>query len=117
MEIKIKEESYPIYLGFDAVNYLDQAYFLEVEGMKLGLGIASVIAQLKIGNVLATYNMIKAGTNTLTKKPSTEDIEEYIGSLTEKQFDKLNEDFISELKKQPLTRVTARKIVGAMENK
>ena len=110
MEIKIKDVSYPIYLGFDAINYLDVTYFVDMQGMKLGFGIASVITQLKARNVLAIYNMIKAGTNTLPSKPSNCDIEEFLGSLNEKQFDDLCEEFVSELKKQPLTRVTANKM-------
>ena len=110
MEIKIKDISYPSYLGFDAIHYLDLTYFVDMQGMKLGFGIASVITQLKARNVLAIYNMIKAGTNTLASKPSNIDIEEFLGALSEKQFDDLCEEFVEELKKQPLTRVSAIKM-------
>lgn len=117
MEIKIKDTSYPIYLGFDAINYLDNQYCVDMNGIKLGFGIVSVITQLRARNVLAIYNMIKAGTNTLQQQPSSQDIEDYFGELTEKQFDDLCEEFINELKKQPLTRVTALKITKEAKKK
>ena len=117
MNIKINEQEYPIYFGFDAINYLDNKYFADMNGIKLGVGVMSIFAQLKARNVLAIYNIIRAGTNTLPKQPSNQEIEEYIGALTEKQFEDLCEEFLKELKKQPLTRVTAGKIVDKAETK
>ena len=116
MVIKIGEKEYPIILGFDAINYLDQVYYFEVNGVKLAQGVKIVMQYLMDENPIAIYHMIKAGTSTESQKPSNVDIEAYITELAEKnKLQKMFGEMIEELKKQPLTKHTAKQLVREAE--
>lgn len=116
MQLKIGEKEYPIILGFDAINYLDEVYFFEVNGLKLAQGVKIVVQYLMDENPVALYHMIKAGTSTESQKPSNADIEAFISELGEKnKLQKLFGEMIDELKKQPLTKHTAKSLVREAE--
>lgn len=116
MVIKIGEREYPIILGFDAINYLDELYYFEVNGVKIAQGVKIVMQYLMDENPFAIYHMIKAGTSTESQKPSNADIEAYISELGEKnKLQKMFGEMIEELKKQPLTKHTAKALVREAE--
>lgn len=117
MQLKIGKKDYDINLGIRALKYLDDVYYYEEEqsGFRFGVGIELLTTGLSMGNILAVVNFIKAGTITERSKPSDEDIEEFIGSMTEDEFDSFLEEVKEELKKQPLTRTKARQILGDVE--
>ena len=115
MQLKINNNEYTMNYGFSAINYLDEVYYAELNNTKIGFGVQLVITQLKAQNVMALIHMIKAGTSTAVKRPSNDEIEEFIGSLSMEEFDTLCEEFIEELKKQPLTRVMALKMFKRVE--
>lgn len=115
MQLKINDKEYTMNYGFSAINYLDEVYYAELNNTKIGFGVQLVITQLKAQNVMALIHMIKAGTSTAVKRPSNDEIEEFIGSLSMEEFDTLCEEFIEELKKQPLTRVMALKMFKRVE--
>lgn len=115
MQLKINNKEYTMNYGFSAIDYLDKEYYAELSAAKLGFGIQLVITQLRAQNVMALVHMIKAGTSSAVKKPSNDDIEVFIGALSIEEFDALCEEFIEELKKQPLTRVMTLKMFDRME--
>ena len=116
MQIKIGEKEYQIILGFDAINYLDEIYFFEVNGVKLAQGVKIVVQYLMDENPFAIKHMIKAGTATEPQKPSNAEIEAFISELGEKnKLQKLFGEMIEELKKQPLTKHTAKALVREAE--
>ena len=116
MQLKIGEKEYAIILGFDAINYLDEVYYFEVNGIKLAQGVKIVMQYLMDENPVALYHMIKAGISTESQKPSNADIEAFISELGEKnKMQKMFGEMIEELKKQPLTKHTAKARVREAE--
>ncbi len=116
MQLKIGEKEYAIILGFDAINYLDEVYYFEVNGIKLAQGVKIVVQYLMDENPVALYHMIKAGTSTEPQKPSNAEIEAFISELGEKnKLQKMFGEMIEELKKQPLTKHTAKALVREAE--
>lgn len=116
MQLKIGDREYPIIFGFAAIHYLDEIYYFEINGAKLSQGVKFAVQYLMDENPVAIKHMIKAGTATEQQKPSNEDIENFIMDAGEKnRLPKLFAEMIAELKKQPLTKHTAKELVREAE--
>ena len=108
MELKIGGKDYNLKLGLKSLRFIDELYL--ISGTNLGQGLHAITIAITSESIGAIANLIKAGTITENQKPSDEDIEEFIGTLTEEEVDKLFKDFLNLLKTQPLTKVMVTKI-------
>lgn len=108
MDLTIGGKTYNLKLGLKALKFIDELYL--INGTNLGQGLQAITISITSESIGAIANLIKAGTITESQKPSDEDIELYIGTLTEKEVDKLFKDFLNLLKTQPLTKVMVTKI-------
>lgn len=111
MILKLGNRDYEIRFGIAALKFLDEVYKIEVQGVGFGYGLQSLITSLQMLNVLAIVNFIKAGTATEAQKPKDLDIENFIGNLTDEEFDNIFKEALEEIKKQPLTRATMKKFL------
>ena len=111
MKLKIGKLEYPIYLGIEAMKYLDSVYKIvdQNTGVEFGFGVGYLASNFKMFNILSLVHFIKAGTSTEQQKPSNKDIEEFIGTLDEEGLENLFLEATEELKKQPLTRLQMKK--------
>lgn len=109
-QVTINGKTYPLTYGMEFFRYLDEHAGVKSEGIGLGAGLEMTVSRLYIpGNIVAFYDLIKAGTATLKQKPSNEDIEDWIFENTEDGGEKLRESFLQTLKNSRLTsRVMAR---------
>ena len=112
MQLKLGKMEYQLYLGIDAMKYLDSVYKIvdSTTGFEFGFGVNALVANFEMLNILAMVHFIKAGTSTESKKPSNRDIEEFLGTLDEDGLENLFKEAKEELKKQPLTRLQMKKM-------
>lgn len=111
MILKINGKEYTIRFGFAAIDYLDNKYYVETQGIKiLGQGVQQAYNYLNSESIVALYHTVKAATITEKSQPSTDEIEIYAEELANKnELSKLFKDLAEELKKQPLTKGTVKK--------
>lgn len=103
-QVTINGKTYPLTYGMEFFRYLDEHAGVKSEGIGLGAGLEMTVSRLYIpGNIVAFYDLIKAGTATLKQKPSNDDIEEWIFENTEDGGEKLRESFLTTLKNSRLT--------------
>ena len=106
MNLTINGKEYELKFGLDFINHLDKKYFIEQNGLKIGQGLISVIAQIEIGNPAILLDLITAA--TLKGKPKVEEIKKFIEN--EADIEGLMVSFLSELEKSPMTRFTLKKL-------
>lgn len=105
MQVKIGDTTYTIRIGLAALNYLDKIYTLNIEGMEFGFSLNKIYVDIRLQNIMAIANFIKAGTITEAQKPSNVDIENFIGEMDLKGQQDFFEEMKEELGKSPVTRV------------
>lgn len=115
MELKINDKTYPLRLSIKGVNALDNIYKLEVEGIAFGMGLNSLATQLRMGNVTGLINFYKACTYHLAQKPTDEELEAYIGEMTEASYKKAFKEAEDFLSKAPLSRHQIKALDKAVE--
>lgn len=115
MQIKLGNRDYEVVIGLAALNYLDQIYPIQVNGFEIGLGLNKFYLDLKLKNITAIAKFIKAGTITEPQKPSNAEIEEFIGSMTEKQLNDFFKEIDEELGKFPVTKVKWKELTREID--
>ena len=105
MQVKIGDTTYTIRIGLAALNYLDKIYTLNIEGMEFGFSLNKIYVDIKLQNIMAIVNFIKAGTITEAQKPSNVDIENFIGKMDLKGQQDFFKEMEEELGKSPVTKV------------
>lgn len=105
MQVKIGDTTYTIRIGLAALNYLDKIYTLNIEGMEFGFSLNKIYVDIRLQNIMAIVNFIKAGTITEAQKPSNVDIENFIGEMDLKGQQDFFEEMVEELGKSPVTKV------------
>lgn len=109
MNVKIGGREYELRFSLDAINYLDHVYTIDANGVKIGDGIQELTVYLNLRNPTALYHAIKAGTIREKQKPSNEEIETFLEEAGENGgLEKLADDFLSLLRRQPLTKAAVK---------
>jgi len=107
MNLTIENKDYELYFGLDFIAYLDDKYYIEQNGFKLGQGLTYAIAQIELGNPLILIDLILAGAAT-GSKPKIEVIKKYIEN--DADIEVLMTDFFQHLGESPTTRFTMKKL-------
>ncbi|SUU80704.1 Phage protein [Alloiococcus otitis] len=111
-QVTINGKTYPLTYGMEFFD-IRRTRRGQVRGHRTGAGLEMTVSRLYIpGNIVAFYDLIKAGTATLKQKPSNDDIEEWIFENTEDGGEKLRESFLHTLKN---SRLTSR-VMDRLEN-
>ena len=105
MQVKIGDTTYTIRIGLAALNYLDKIYTINIEGMEFGFSLNKIYVDIRLQNIMAIVNFIKAGTITEAQKPSNVDIENFIGKMDLKGQQDFFKEMEEELGKSPVTKV------------
>lgn len=105
MQVKIGDTTYTIRIGLAALNYLDKIYTLNIEGMEFGFSLNKIYVDIRLQNIMAIANFIKAGTITEAQKPSNVEIENFIGKMDLKGQQDFFKEMEEELGKSPVTKV------------
>ena len=105
MQVKIGDTTYTIRIGLAALNYLDKIYTINIEGMEFGFSLNKIYVDIRLQNIMAIVNFIKAGTITEAQKPSNVDIENFIGEMDLKGQQDFFKEMEEELGKSPVTKV------------
>lgn len=110
MQIKINDEKYSLYFGFDFIEYIDEHYPVNIKFQGIDVPFGSAL-NATINNLEDTkkptdlMKILKAGLNTLKAKPSNHNLENFISDLIEnEEYDEFVEDILGKLKKQPIIR-------------
>lgn len=118
MLINIKGEEYKLHFGFDFLATLNALYYTKVNGVEINNGLNMGIMGLIDEDPTALVNIIMAGLSTSDRKPSKIDIQDYIVSQAEQREDGLESlmgEYLEEVKKQPLLKGKAKKLMKQME--
>lgn len=112
MQIKINDKDYQLFFGLDFLEWCEDNEGMKVEGVNLGIGGFNMIySKLEMHDPVTVMKIIKGATNTHKSKPSRKDIEAFLVELLEEdKFEEFVEEVISELKKQPFTKVQIKQI-------
>lgn len=111
MECKIGGKNYEIRFSLAGLDYLDSIYHKKESGITFGIGISMLAGLLMEEQPQALFHAIKAGTIKEKGKPSNDEIESYLEEVGEAEgLEKLFEDFLLQLRRQPLTKGTMKKV-------
>lgn len=112
--ITIENKDYTLTYGFDFIRELDKRYSVSDGGVSFGFGVQHAVVDLQQKNPVILLDLIQAATITERQKPSVKGIEAYVIEVAEKdQLDTLFEDFLAELRTQPLTKATVQRVEDA----
>ena len=115
MIITLNDKDYNLYFSIASIDYLDREYYVEASGVKFGFGVGMVYQQIAMKNVVGIFNAIKAC--LINKDVKDDAIEDFIVKVAEDDnLDKLCEELIDELKKQPLTRKSVADLTKRIES-
>jgi hypothetical protein len=114
--ITIEKKDYTLTFGFDFIRELDKRYSISDGGVSFGFGVQHAVVDLQQKNPVILLDLIQAATITERQKPSVKGIEAYVVEEAEKgHLDSLFDDFLSELRTQPLTKATTKRVEEATE--
>lgn len=78
MQLTINEKTVNVRFGVGFVRELDKRFPLEAKGVKLGMVLSMKIPEILGGDVASLSDVIYAGTVLETKRPSQQEIDEFI---------------------------------------
>ena len=107
MNLTINGKEYELHFGLDFIGYLDNKYYVEHDGIKLGHGLTYALAQIEMGNPSVILDLILGATIT-GNKPKLGDVKKFVE--TEADIEVLMNDFLSSLEKAPVTRFNMKKL-------
>ena len=94
--ITIEKKDYTLTFGFDFIRELDKRYSISDGGVSFGFGVQHAVVDLQQKNPVILLDLIQAATIT-------------------ERLDSLFDDFLSELRTQPLTKATVKRVEEATE--
>ena len=112
MNIKIADKEYDLHFGLDFLEFCEDTGGMKVDGVNIGIGGFNMMySKLEMFDPVTVLKVIQGGTNTYKSKPSKADIEELlIEKIESESYEDFVEELLSELKKQPFTKVQINKI-------
>ncbi|WP_099974253.1 tail assembly chaperone [Lactobacillus terrae] len=110
MNININDKDYELNFGIGFLREIDKVAGLDVNGVSMGMGMSKTLPAIQSYDMLALINVIYSATHACNPRPGIQDIEEYIGTLKDKDVEKLFTDVVKELKKSPVTRFQMNKM-------
>lgn len=103
MTLNINGNDYELHFGIGFVRELDKKYFAQQAGIKFGIGIETKVPMLLTGDVLTLAEFIYLGTSTSKKRPTVQEIDQFMDSTTD--IEGLFDEVIEQLKKQNATKI------------
>ncbi|MEK4984699.1 MAG: tail assembly chaperone [Streptococcus thermophilus] len=114
--ITIEGKDYTLTYGFEFIRELDKRYAVSDGSVSFGFGVQHAVVDLQQKNPVILLDIIQAATITERQKPSVKGIEAYVIEEAENdRLDSLFDDFLSELRTQPLTKATVKRVEEATE--
>lgn len=112
MNITIASKDYNLYFGLDFLEYCEDTGGMKMEGVNLGIGGFNMMySKLEMFDPVTVLKVIQGATNTYKSKPSKADIEELlVDKIESDSYEDFVEEILTELKKQPFTKVQINKI-------
>ncbi|MBG9366558.1 tail assembly chaperone [Streptococcus sp. NLN64] len=113
-QIEINGKSFDLHYGIGFIREMDKRHEVNGNGVSFGMGIQAAVIYLQDYNPVILADIIQAATITLRNRPSISEIELWIeeqGDNLEQAFD----DFLSDLKTAPMTKLKVKKTLEAME--
>ena len=112
--IKIGDKKFDLHFGIDFIREMDKRYSLNGNGVTFGMGIQSAVIYLQDFNPVVLEDIILSATSTQKNKPNVNDIELWIEDQGD-NLEKVFEDFLTNLKNAPMTKLKVAKILATME--
>ena len=112
-QIEIKGKKYDLHFGIDFIREMDKRYEFKGNGVSFGMGLQAAVVYLKDFNSVAIADIIQAATTTQRPLLKNADIEAWIEEQGD-NFEKVFDDFLSSLKKSPVTRLKVNKVLKEM---
>lgn len=106
LEIAGKNVDLKFGLGF--IRIFDNKYQVTQNGLKFGQGVDMVASLLLSGDPLILIDIIKAGTEFSSNKPTVKEIEEFIESQEDLEW--LFDGFLEKLSTNALTKTKVQKV-------
>lgn len=78
MELNINGKNYELSFGIKFIREMDKIHEQDLKGIKMGIGLEMMEAQLSMGRPTALFDVIKCATSHLKSKPSNDDIEAFL---------------------------------------
>lgn len=112
MNLTIANKEYDLHFGLDFLEYCEDIGGMKVDGVNIGIGgFNMMFSKLEMSDPVTVLKVIQGGTNTYKSKPSKADIEALlIEKIEADSYQDFVEELLSELKKQPFTKVQIKKI-------
>lgn len=110
MQIKINDEKFNLYFGFDFINYIDEKYPVKIQFQGIDVPFGSAL-NATINNLeedkkpTDLIKVLKAGLCTLKSQPSNNHLEQYISDLIEiEEYDEFVDELLGKLKEKPIIK-------------
>lgn len=115
MELKINSEIKNFIFGIKFVRELDKKFFIENNGMKFGTGLSTKLIEIHSGSIVALADVLYCATSTEPKRPSLEDVEQYLETCED--IEKMFDDTLAEIESNNAGKLIARDTKKAMKAK
>lgn len=98
MNLTINGKDYTLNFGIKFIREVDKQTETVTNGIKFSTGLNPILSQLVQGSITALADIIKYATITNTSRPSADEIDEYIDSLSADEYDTLVENVLEAIK-------------------
>lgn len=111
--LEIEGKVVELKFGLNFIRHFDNKYQVTQNGLKFGQGIDMVASLLVSSDPLILIDVIKAGTENSTAKPTQREIETFLESQEDLEW--LFDGFLERLKTNALTKVKVLKVIDRIE--
>lgn len=98
MNLTINGKDYALNFGIKFIREVDKQTETITNGIKFSTGLNPILSQLVQGSITALADIIKYATITNASRPSADEIDEYIDSLSADEYDTLVENVLEAIK-------------------
>lgn len=98
MNLTINGKDYTLNFGIKFIREVDKQTETVTNGIKFSTGLNPILSQLVQGSITALADIIKYATITNATRPSADEIDEYIDSLSADEYDTLVENVLETIK-------------------
>src|SRR5699024_12709252 len=78
MELNINGKNYKLSFGIKFIKEMDKIHGQDQKGIKMGIGLEMMEAQLSMGRPTALFDVIKCSTSHLKSNPTNDDNEAFL---------------------------------------
>ncbi len=114
MQLTINNKVYDLTFGIEFLREIDKRYELADNKFKLGMGLVMLLPKLKLGDIVAMFDVIQAATTTQKSKPSRIELEMFLVD-EETDLEVLSENFMNAFETQPLLQKAMKTTTKAIQ--